>query len=55
MVEAEGIARVLRNDVLTVGDMVRASKMWDNEVRKRLVTNARLTEVDQGGGNANRD
>ena len=55
MVEAEGVARVVRNDILPVGDTVRAHKKWGNEVRKRLVTNARLAKVDQTSGDSNRD
>ncbi len=55
MVEAEGVAGVVRNDVFPVCDTVRTHKKRGDVVRKRLVTNARLAEVDHGSGDANRD
>jgi hypothetical protein len=53
MVEAEGSARVVRNYVLPVSDTVRALKEWGDVVRKRLVTNARLSEVDRCSRDSN--
>ena len=46
MVEAERSARVVRNNVLPMRDTVRTLEEWCDVVRKRLVPNARLTEID---------
>ena len=50
--ETEGVTWVVRNYVFPVSDTVRAHRKRGNELSKRCVSNARLTEVDHGGGDA---
>jgi hypothetical protein len=55
VVKAQGIARVVRNDVLPVSDTVRAHRKRGDKVRKSFVSNARLTEVDHSSWDTSLD
>jgi len=53
VVEAKRVAGTVGYDVLVVGDAVRVLQFWGDIVRKILVTNAGLTELNRSRGDSN--